>query len=80
MNIDIIISAARTYAAHVGLKLTSVGNYAVNDGKFFSRIDAQGSCTYRTGQKLISYLDANWPADLEWPRDIPRPSKSKEAA
>jgi hypothetical protein len=27
-------------------------------------------------QKLF---DANWPADLEWPRDIPRPSTSTTA-
>ena len=26
------------------------------------------------------YFSSIWPADLEWPRDIPRPPKSKEAA
>lgn len=34
----------------------------------------------RTHFRTLNYLAAIWPSDLEWPRDIPRPSKQKEAA
>jgi len=28
----------------------------------------------------VNYFAAIWPADLEWPRDIPRPSNKGRAA
>lgn len=82
MRTQDLITIASTYSAHVGLKLSTIGAYSVNDGKFFDRLGAGGSCTLRTARRVFDYLSDNWPADLEWPRDIPRPkpSKNKEAA
>jgi hypothetical protein len=71
---------AKSYADHSGLKLSTVAAYAVNDGKFFDRIAKGGSCTLRTAHRLVGFLSENWPADLAWPTDIPRPPKSKDAA
>ncbi|UXU74327.1 MULTISPECIES: hypothetical protein [unclassified Paracoccus (in: a-proteobacteria)] len=80
MTADHLVSIAQRYADHRGYRLTTVGAYAVNDGKFFDRLLAGGSCTMRTADKVLRYLASHWPVDLEWPRDIPRPDKTKEAA
>lgn len=71
---------ASTLAAHRNWSIGTVGAYAANDGKFFLRIEEGGGCTLRTARKVLDWLSENWPDDLEWPRHIPRPSKSKEAA
>ena len=71
---------AEAYAAHSGLKLSTLGAYAVNDGKFFHRLEEGRGCTLRTYHKVLGWFDANWPADLEWPRHIPRPSRRKAVA
>lgn len=68
------------YCGHTKRKPSTVGNYAVNDGKFFERIEGGRTCTISTAQKLLGWLSDHWPADLEWPRGIPRPIRSKEAA
>lgn len=80
MSPDSLINLATMYAQHVGHRLSTVGAYAVNDGKFFERLSAGRSCTFKTAEKAVRYFDAVWPADLAWPTDIPRPPKSKEAA
>lgn len=67
------------YCAHTGRRPSTVGNYAVNEGKFFDRIEEGRTCTISTAQKLLGWLSDNWPADLEWPRGVPRPRK-REAA
>ena len=80
MDVDSLVRVAQAYAGHMSLKLSTVGAYAVNDGKFFTRIATGGGCTLRTAQRLLDFLDERWPADLEWPAGIQRPEKSKEAA
>ena len=55
-------------------------------GKFFDRLNAGGSCTIATYNRILHWFTDNWPADLAWPSDIPRPEPSpgspasKEAA
>ena len=31
-------------------------------------------CTVGTYLKMMYWLDRNWPADLQWPTDVPRPA------
>jgi hypothetical protein len=69
-----LISLAETYAEHRGLTLPTVSTYAAGDGKFFSALKGKASCTIARAERLVGWFDANWPADLAWPRDIPRPS------
>jgi hypothetical protein len=80
MNAASLVRIASIYAAHKGLKLSTVAAYAVNDGKVLKKLADGGSCTIATGEKLLRYFEANWPADLDWPRDIQRPSATKERA
>lgn len=80
MRPEYLIRVAKGYGDHVGLKLSTIGAYAVNDGKFFERLEAGGECLPRTAMKLLNYLAEYWPDDLEWPADIPRPDPSRDAA
>lgn len=76
-----IVQLANAYAAHRGLKLSTVSTYAAKDGKLFARFsNAQASCTLRRAEILLCWFSEHWPADLAWPRDIPRPTKSKKEA
>lgn len=64
---------AHAHAAHTGLKMSTLGAYAANDGKFFKHLDEGRECRRRTREKVANWFAQNWPEDLEWPSDIPRP-------
>lgn len=80
MKTEHLTDLAHALAPHAGLKMSTMGAYSVNDGKFFDRLEQGRSCTVRTFERVMTWFDQNWPADLEWPRHIPRPSKTKKEA
>jgi len=82
MNTETLLNLAESYAAHRGLTLSTVSTYAATDGKFFPQLKSGASCTLRRAARVLAWFSENWPADLEWPRDIPRPDprKKKEVA
>lgn len=49
-------------------------------GDFFRRLNRGGDCQTATANKAMSWFSNNWPADLDWPKDIVRPEKKKDAA
>ncbi len=75
-----LLTLSKALAQHRNWSLSTVSIYAANDGKFFQRIEAGGGCTLRTAHRVVTWFSTNWPDDLAWPRDIPRPPKTKEAA
>ncbi len=79
MNTGMIIKQAEAYCAHTGRTLSTVGSYAVRDGKFFERLKGGGGCTLRTADRVVMWFSDNWPTDLEWPSDIRRPDRSRKA-
>lgn len=74
MDTKTLVKLAEAYAGHSGLKLSTVSTYAAMDGKFFGRLKEGAGCTLRKAARLVQWFSDNWPADLEWPRDIARPS------
>jgi hypothetical protein len=68
------------YAAHMNLSHWRVSFLARGDGQFFKRLGEGKSCTLRTAAVIFQWFSDHWPIDLEWPRSIPRPDKTKEAA
>lgn len=80
MDVRALIDLAERYAAHRGIKLATVSTYAAQDGKYFKNLKAGAGCTLRKASALVAWFSDNWPADLEWPRDIPRPAKPKREA
>ena len=79
MNKQMLVTLAEAFAAHRGLKLSTVSTYVAGDGKFFGSLKGPAGCTLARAERVLAWFAANWPADLEWPRHIPRP-KTKEAA
>ena len=69
-----LIELAEAYCAHTGRTLSTVSTYASGDGKKFKHLKAGGGCTVRTASSVLAWFDANWPADLTWPKHIARPS------
>jgi hypothetical protein len=59
--------------------LATVSTYATGDSAFFKRIEAGGDCTTRRAARIAQWFAREWPEDLEWPRDIPRP-EGRDAA
>ena len=80
MDTITLVKLAQTFADHRGRKLSTVSTYAAGDGKFFKSISGTAGCTLERAARIVDWFSENWPDDLEWPRDIPRPRKKKEAA
>lgn len=75
-----LIHLSDAYAAHHNISHWRVSFLARGDGCFFKRLREGGGCTLRTAAKVTQWFSDNWPADLQWPRDITRPPKTKDAA
>lgn len=74
-SITHISRLADAYARHFDLKISTVSTYAANDGKWLENIRKPSvSCTLRKAHTVLQWFAANWPADLAWPSDIPRPA------
>lgn len=79
MNKQSILQLAQSYAGHTGLTLSTISTYAAADGKWLGNLRRQEvSCTLRKAERVVSWFSDNWPADLEWPRDIPRPTPASD--
>ena len=75
MHESSLVRLAERFAAASGISLSRVAFLAVDDGKFFSRLQAGRTCTLRSARNVIEYLSHNWPdGAAEWPGDIPRPA------
>ena len=76
-----LITLADTLAEHLGLTHFAISMRAMRKGDFFKRLkDHDADCRTQTAARLFDWFSQNWPADLAWPRDIPRPPKAKKEA
>ncbi|MFA7433676.1 MAG: hypothetical protein WCZ72_08170 [Gemmobacter sp.] len=75
-----LISLCDALASHTNVSHWRVAFRVRGDGQFFSRLRKGGGCTAKTAARTLQWFSDHWPTDLEWPRDIPRPPKSEEAA
>ena len=79
MNAHDLDRLGRIFAEARGITLRSLGSYMVRDAYFFERLES-GRVTFRRAGRALQWLADNWPADREWPADIPRPARTDEAA
>ena len=71
------------YRTAVDRSESRVGALAAGNPFFYRRLRDGGSCTIRLYHRVLQWFSDNWPAHLEWPSDVPRPSpasETKEAA
>ncbi len=80
MEYSHLTNLATLLGEHLGRSDLTVAKWCGVHSRLFLRLKAGGGCRVDTFKEALRAFDALWPADLEWPREIPRPSKSKEAA
>lgn len=69
-----LLELAAAFGQHMNLSHWRVSFLARGDGQFFKRLEEGKSCTLKTASAVFEWFDANWPADLTWPKHIARPS------
>jgi len=77
---ETILRLADVYAAHLGLSHWRVAFLLRGDGTFLKKLRAGSTCTVKTAEAALNWFSTHWPADLEWPLEIPRPSVQKREA
>jgi hypothetical protein len=78
---DALIILVDALCAHQGVTHYAISMRAMRKGDFFQKIKERGAdCQTKTASRLIGWFSDNWPDDLEWPSNIPRPPKSKREA
>lgn len=75
-----LITLADSMAAHLGVTHFAISMRALRKGDFFKKLIDGGDCRTATAAKVLAWFSDHWPRDLEWPRDIPRPPKTKKEA
>lgn len=82
-NFDItaLATLTRQFALHKNWSVNTASLRASGKGTFIADlVDGRVGLTIKRRDRIIDWYDKNWPADLEWPRDIPRPSAKRRAA
>lgn len=69
-----VLTLAETYAAHAGVTHWAVSMRIFGKGDFFAKLMKGADCRTRTEDRVLSWFAGHWPADLEWPDGIERPS------
>jgi len=83
MTGDQLLTVARIYTAQNGISLRQLGRRALQGNhKFFARLESGDGVNTKSIERAGRWLAENWPRDLPWPDDIPRPvvSRSRCAA
>ena len=76
MNIEALIRLIEIYAEATGLTYATVSTYCSGAGDFYARLKRGCDVTTRRAARVTQWFSDNWPADLVWPSDIPRPEPS----
>ena len=74
-----LLHLAKLHASKSGLALSTLATYAANDGGLFGRLKRGRDVTSRRAERIIQWFSDNWPVDLDWPADIPRPDPAKDS-
>lgn len=73
MDTQHLVRLAGIYAEARQITMASLGTYLVRDAYFFDRL-GRGRVTIRRAERALRRLADLWPADLDWPSDVPRPA------
>lgn len=76
-----LLALADSLAAHQGVTHFAISMRILGKGDFFKNLRRpKAGCHINTADRLMRWFDENWPADLAWPADIPRPPPKKPEA
>ena len=68
-----LISLAEMLSQFTGRSEATISTKIVGQARLFARLRSGHGCNAHTYQNVMEWFSENWPADLEWPADIPRP-------
>ena len=69
-----LVELAVQYANWRGVSLWRVGHLAAGRGSFFVDLrDDRRHCQTNTYSRVLQWFSDQWPAELPWPPDTPRP-------
>lgn len=80
MNTGDLITLVEAFASFTNLSEATISNKVCSHARLFSRLRAGKGCNLKTATGALNWFSENWPADLEWPRSIPRPRPGKKEA
>ncbi|MCB1345340.1 MAG: hypothetical protein H6900_09945 [Rhodobacter sp.] len=80
METNHLTTLAAVLAAHVGRSEATIAKWCGVHTRLFRRLSEGKGCRVDTYNDALRAFSDRWPADLEWPRDIPRPPKGKKEA
>ena len=75
-----IIKLVRLYAKGYGLSESYSARILTGSGDTVNRIKSGMSLTARRSEAIAQKASNNWPSDLAWPADIPRPAPNNTEA
>ncbi len=83
MDSVFLLRLAKLMAGHPSCPwntISTIGHCAEGDGGLFRRFEQGKDCTTQRAKRIGQWFSDNWPEDLEWPRDIPRPRPQARVA
>lgn len=80
MQTQDLSTLAQLYGDYIGRSLFTVAAHVGVHNKTFTNLRDRLGCHIDTYTAAFNWFAAHWPADPEWPRQIPRPAKSKKEA
>jgi hypothetical protein len=75
-----ILETARAYCAARGLSISRVSTIVFNDGKKLDLIASGRDLHTAKYEHAMAWFSENWPEDVDWPADVPRPEPARGAA
>lgn len=79
MNSESILRLAAEFQRARNLTLSTVSTYATGSGDQLGRLQRGRDITTRRAASIVQWFSDNWPDDLAWPADVPRPAPSPDS-
>ena len=73
-----LLAVCDAFRSPSGLSESRLGTLTAGNPSFYPRLRTGASCTVKLYGRVLEWFSRNWPADLEWPPDVPRPEPSPE--
>ena len=67
------------FALATGLSTSYISVKCSGDSKLYKRLQTGGDIRCATFRRIVQWFSDNWPADIFWPADIPRPAPSPDS-
>ena len=75
---DHIVCLADGFCEVSGISTATLSNRLFKDARKIDALRGGRDLVTARYQTALAYFDMNWPSNVEWPSDIPRPSVAEE--